>query len=660
QRAFCNRLKAHPSGRDQGFPCDCSLRGVRCYIAVTQFSLQSRFLIAGIILRQIQDDKFSFRTFYLRRFRRILPALAVMLMVTMGLSWFVLLPEDFKLLGRHVLATVLIIPNISIWSASGNYFASSVDANPLLDLWSLGVEEQFYLLMPLFLFILIRYMSSLWVKWGLVGALLMSFGLAVWSAIFHPNAGFYWSPSRAWELLCGVGLAYFHFNYQPVINSKQSTINNYEWLAFMALAVILASVVIPGSTIGEIAFIHQLVAVFGTALLIHLHSFRQTLVSRFLSWKIFVGIGLISYPIYLWRWPLFSLRSYVLSPDMIPWYETLLLLVLCFVLSYLTWQWVEQPARRLPIRPSKSLVKWVVTAQLVLFITGASFWLSNDFPRLISPEAIVYAEGVNDMNPLAKKCHHTPLSVKDCMFGHLLLIEPQFIVLGSSHANAIVPVFARLANQYALKGLQTSLSNSPFLLDVYKGNATSLYNKKWKEFNENSLRALDELPIQDVFLAGRWAESIYGNTKYDGVSVSKLRSSTMTDPKLAFEYGLERSVATLVAKGKRIWLVLPVPEMDRTVPRWLAFHSAGETDIWVDNPYPERAASLRPFFEKLSQKYGIHLLDPLPHLCREDGKCRIAYNGKSVYSDSNHLSASGSMLLAEMLRPAFEVMKRGK
>jgi len=194
------------------------------FVSVDIFFVISGFLITGIILRQIQDGKFSFRTFYLRRFRRILPALAVMLIGTVALSWFVLLPEDFRLLGRHIVATVLMIPNISIWQASGNYFAPTVDANPLLDLWSLGVEEQFYLLTPLILFFLIRYVSPRWVVWVLLSALLGSFGLAIYLALYHAGVGFYWSPPRAWELLCGVGLAYLHFIQQPATSNQQPAI----------------------------------------------------------------------------------------------------------------------------------------------------------------------------------------------------------------------------------------------------------------------------------------------------------------------------------------------------------------------------------------------------------------------------------------------------
>jgi peptidoglycan/LPS O-acetylase OafA/YrhL len=616
------------------------------YVSVDIFFVISGFLITSIILRQIKEDKFSFRTFYLRRFRRILPALAVMLIGTLILSSFILLPEDFKLLGRHVAATILAIPNLSIWEASRDYFAAAVDANPLLDLWSLGVEEQFYLFTPGLLFLLIRYTSLIWLGRVLTGLFAGSFVLSLWLATHHPTVGYYSSPARAWEILCGVGLAYYHF-IRPTNNQKQS--NKQEWFAFAGLAAILASIVIPSGGLGVITFIHQSIAVLATTLLIHLHRFQPTRVSLLLAWKSLTGIGLISYPLYLWRWPLFSLYSYGHYSGVMSWYETFFLLLLCFILSYLTWRWVEQPARLIPINPSKSLIKWVVSTQLVLLLIGVGLWQSNGLLWRFSPTAIAYADGVKDLNPLSEKCNNR-LTLDLCFFGGTMEEVPQFIIRGGSYADAMIPVFHTLGDKYALKGIQASLDSSPFLVGAHFLNQPVL-NEITEKFNLSALKAIDEHAIKDIFLPGAWSHYIKLG----------LTSSNSVDSMTAFQEGMEKAVSMLVSKGKRVWIVLQVPSMDRPVPRWLALHAANQSEVWMDNPHPEFATNLRPFFDRLSKQYGVTLLDPLPYLCRADGKCLIAHKGKAVYRDEQgHLSASGSLLLEEMLQPAFEVMKQSK
>jgi peptidoglycan/LPS O-acetylase OafA/YrhL len=615
------------------------------YVSVDIFFVISGFLITSIILRQIKEKKFSFRTFYLRRFRRILPALAVMLIGTVLASSFILLPEDFKLLGRHVAATVLAIPNLSIWEVSRDYFAPTVDANPLLDLWSLGVEEQFYLFAPGLLFILIRYTSLIWLGRVLMGLFAGSFTLALWLSTHHAGVGYYSSPSRAWELLCGVGLAYHHF-VKPITNPTQS--NKYEWFGFAALAAILATIVIPTTGLGRITFVHQLIAVLSTTLLIHLHHFQQTRVFQLLAWKSLVGIGLISYPLYLWRWPLFSLYSYWHS-DPISWYETLILLLLCFVLSYFTWRWVEQPTRSLPIYPSKSLIKWVTTTQLVLLFMGVGLWQSNGFSWRFSPAAIAYADGLKDVNPLSATCHNL-LAIDSCFFGETKKESLQFMIRGSSYANSLVPAFNTLADKYTLKGIQSSSDSSPFLIDTQFSNQPVI-NERIKKLNLSMLKIVDKYPMDDIFLAGFWSAYV----KLGLISNKSLDSMT------AFQEGMEKAVSLLVSKGKRVWIVLQTPSMDRQIPRWLTLHATNQSEVWMDNPHPEANNNLRPFFDRLSKQYGVKLLDPIPYLCRADGKCIVAHNGKAVYYDGDgHLSASGALLLEGMLQPAFEVMKQSK
>ncbi len=639
------------------------------FVGVDMFFVISGYLITGIILRDYHEGTFTFKKFYLRRIRRILPALLVVIFTTLILAAFVLLPDDFTVMSKHIIATLLMMPNIRMWRASGDYFSPTVDSNPLLHLWSLGVEEQFYLFFPLALFLVLRYVKHQWRQIFLYTVTLLVFtSFAVWAAFAKPAFAFYWLPPRAWELLCGAFLAYFHYK------TLTANLDRFQHvLAFIGLACILIAIVLPKDAAVYSVFLHQVLAVVGTVLLIQGNRLGNTLVFHLLIWKPLVGIGLISYSLYLWHWPLLSFPHYWLSPYILPWYGTALLMMVAFLLAYVTWRYVEMPFRHQALYSNSSVIKLVFSAQLVLLLCVVGIWYGNGIPRRFNNLSNIYLSGAEDVNPLQKQCHgdpqsnDSPLSINQCVFGGgaaEALLDPQFVVWGDSHANSITPIFKELAHEYSLAGLQTSLSSSPALLDVSLGDVKLLRNKNWHEYNQNTLKLLNDLSIKDVFLVGRWIYDVYGHTKFErecqGGLDSDLQSSTTTDPRLAFEYGLEKAVATLVAKNKRIWLVLPVPEMDRTVPRWLTFHNAGKTEVWVDNPYPERAASLRLFFERLSQQYGVHLLDPLPHLCRADGKCRIAHEGKAVYVDNNHLSASGSLLLADMLRPAFEIMKQDK
>jgi hypothetical protein len=332
----------------------------------------------------------------------------------------------------------------------------------------------------------------------------------------------------------------------------------------------------------------------------------------------------------------------------IPWYETLLLLALCFILSYLTWRWVEKPARRLPIRPSKSLIKWVVATQLVLLVIGVSLWRSNGFIERFSPEAITYAQGEMDGNPLGKTCHGR-LSLTACSFGNDNKLF-NLMVRGGSHADAIVPVFDMMANKYLLKGVQASSSVSPFLIGVRFSSLTDRQNRGREELDYSALNILEKQRIKDVFLVGSW----------NGYIKHGLISNNSNDSLVAFQEGMEKAVSLLVSKGKRVWIILQVPSMGIPVPRWLALHAADQSEVWINNPHPEYVNNLRPFFERLSEQYGVQLLDPFPYLCRADNKCLIAHEGKAVYVDGGHISASGSLLLTEMLRPAFETMKQDR
>lgn len=631
------------------------------FIGVDMFFVISGYLITGIILREYQEKTFRFKDFYLRRVRRILPALIVVMFVTLALASWVLTALDFKMLAKNILATVLMIPNISIWQTSGDYFSSSIDSNPVLHLWSLGVEEQFYLLFPLLLYLLLRYARSEWRLLLLIGVLLIAIACAVWSIVFRPTFAFYWLPPRAWELLCGALLATYHMR-------KILYCNNKILMSFTGLLMVFLAIVSARNNGIYSDFGHQVLAVVGMTLLINCNAGgNDTWVTRFLAWRPLVGIGRISYSLYLWHWPLFSLYAYRLHPRATSHYEITLLLALTFILAYASWRYVETPFRQHARWKTQSVAKLAFAMQAVLGVCALGVLYNNGFPQRFSLLSGAYAAGASDKNVSQKECHVDPYAtdyhfpeINNCFIGSQKANATSFLVWGDSHANAMTPVFNVLGQEYGLKGVHTSLFGHAALWGVTSNDNTASQN--WMFFNQQQLKTVVNLGIHHVFLVGRWPSYVFSATKFEGsLGRNGIPSRLIKGQKTgiqAFRSGLEDTVTQLQKIGVKVWLVLPVPEMDRIVPRWLALHATKETDVWLNNPYPERAAAILDVFKDLQTTYGVALLDPHSQLCRLDGQCRVAYQGKSVYYDDDHLSASGSLLLGNMLRPAFTAMKQ--
>ena len=301
------------------------------FVGVDVFFVISGYLITTILIEDIDNKRFSFVNFYERRARRILPALTFILLVTTIISYFILYPTDFKDYSRSLLSVVLFISNIFFWRES-DYFATEAELTPLLHIWSLAVEEQFYVLFPVFLFLAWRYGKNR-VFWIIVVMAAISLLLSEWGWRNKANANFYLSPTRAWELFAGSIAAF-------IVQKNGVQKNNF--LALLGLAAIIFSIFFYDETT-PFPSVFALVPVLGVVLLI-LYADKETLAAKCLSTKALVGIGLISYSAYLWHQPLMALyrRKTGIELDLI---ESSLLILLIFTLSVLTWKYIEKPFR---------------------------------------------------------------------------------------------------------------------------------------------------------------------------------------------------------------------------------------------------------------------------------------------------------------------------
>lgn len=336
------------------------------YVGVDIFFVISGYLITSIILREKDAGTFSIISFYERRARRILPALFFIILVCLPFAWFWLLPHELKDFGKSMIAVTAFASNFLFWQES-NYFATDAELVPLLHTWSLAVEEQFYVFFPLLMIIFWKF-GKRWLVAILSLIALLSFGLTEWGWRHFPEANFYLIPTRAWELMIGALCAFYLYkNKQP-----QEKFNHFG--SFLGLFLIIIAIFFLDRTIPYPSFF-TLMPTIGTALII-LYSSSDTLIYKLLSYRILVGIGLISYSAYLWHQPLFAFAKIQSIEEPALWLISLLS-VLAFVLGYLSWRFIEKPFRNKHRFTRRQIFMAGFIASLITIGAGTALLISD-------------------------------------------------------------------------------------------------------------------------------------------------------------------------------------------------------------------------------------------------------------------------------------------
>ena len=333
------------------------------FVGVDVFFVISGFLISGIILNALRSGSFSFRQFYARRIRRIFPALASVLAAVLVLGWFSLFADDYATLGRHVVAGAGFSSNLLLWHES-SYFDTAADLKPLLHLWSLGIEEQFYILWPLLLVWSFRWRRGPLVLTLVIAA--MSFTGSIWVVRIDSVAAFYAPWNRFWELLAGATLACMPMPDRLRLRPPMATVLATAGLTALTLAVFLinSTRVFPG--------LWALLPVVGTALLIV--AGPDNAVNRVISTRPLVALGLISYPLYLWHWPLLVFSRIAAGGTPPVGFRTLAVIV-SILCAWATYRAIEWPIRfgprvRLAIPGLCAAMFLVATAGIVTHVAG--------------------------------------------------------------------------------------------------------------------------------------------------------------------------------------------------------------------------------------------------------------------------------------------------
>lgn len=341
------------------------------FVGVDIFFVISGFLISSIIWKDVSNDKFSIVDFYERRARRIIPALVLVILVSCVAAYFTMLPDDLENFAQSVVATLAFSNNILLTLTSG-YWELGSDFKPLLHTWSLGVEEQFYLIYPLLVMLLYRFKKQ-WFGPALIAGIIVSLFLSIWLTPKFPDASFYLIHTRAWELLLGAVCAYYKPRWE--LSAKGA-----NWASLIGLLFIILSIVgIDEKTPYPSGY--AILPCLGTALLL-LYAEKGTFANRVLTIPVFVGVGVISYSAYLWHQPLFSFaRILSIAPPSMA--EMIALSLLTIALSYLSWRFVEQPFRDRKRFSRKQIFTYSALACGTLIVAGLAVYRFSGLPERI-------------------------------------------------------------------------------------------------------------------------------------------------------------------------------------------------------------------------------------------------------------------------------------
>src|SRR5580704_2760991 len=399
------------------------------YVGVDVFFVISGYLITTILLEDIRRERFSIATFYERRARRILPALFTVLFFASLIAYKLLLPNDARDYGRSLIATLGFVSNIELSRQMG-YFAAPAEMKPLLHMWSLAVEEQFYIIYPLFLFLVTRYFRKRYaIAIGSVLVLSLVYGIARTET--QAATSFFLPTTRAWELLIGGMLA---IQSLPKLRHQMSA----NLLGLLGLGLITYSV-FAFSAATPFPGYHALYPCVGAALIIYNGMAAETIVGRILSIKPIVFVGLISYSLYLWHWVIIVFTKYYLARPLAG-LETAGVILAAFLMATLTWQFVENPFRGREAIGSRA---WIFSGAAVITLLFAAYGglaiASDGFPARFSGEARVLMNARDDFWKRRDECDG-----KVCRVG-VADAEETFLLWGDSHAGALAPAFEQLA-----------------------------------------------------------------------------------------------------------------------------------------------------------------------------------------------------------------------
>lgn len=625
------------------------------FVGVDVFFVISGFLITGIIYNEIQAGSFSLIRFYERRVRRILPALLFISVATIPFAWIWMLPHEFYDFAKSLVAVSLFSSNILFWREH-QYFSAASDLKPLLHTWSLAVEEQFYVIFPLFL-LFCRNLKNRLLTTVLLSLSALSFGAAQWINQTHPDAVFYLLPMRAWELLLGAILA---------VNSG-ALATSPSWMRNAASALGLALIFYAVVAFDENTQVSKmLLPALGTTLILAFAT-PATIIGKILCLPPIVGLGLISYSSYLWHQPLFAFaRMRLLNESPASIY--VVLTVLAFVLAYFSWRYIELPFRDRRMFSTRNVFLGSAAVSGCISAFGLLGYIQAGIPGRLPLETVKMAFWVKDGSWRADRCGSAPGKFidpgKSCIHGDPHY--PAVNLIGDSHATKLAYQFAVLLapEHFSLRQLTydgcTPVVGFVRLKSPYR---CMQYNEAVKNF------LLSSHSSDIVVLVSRWTLFFEGNrfdNREGGIEEGRSMDVRVLGQESDFDSSGQRietlgkltrdSIQKLLDGGKKVVLVYPTPAVGWDVPVYLARENLLGIHRWVplSTSYAVFKRRTQGTYEQLDQLRddpSLIRIKPEDVFCNTviPGRCIAQFNGEPLYVDDDHLNSQGSALLADKI-----------
>lgn len=615
------------------------------FVGVDVFFVISGYLVTRIILNSLDENVYSVTNFYMKRVARLFPALLLVLFTVVLCSVFSLLGSELEIFGRHLFSGVFFFSNVQYFLEAG-YFDKSSESKVLLHLWSLSLEEQFYFIWPFLLSLAIRFKDRLkghFIFIFIFTLCLISFTLNIYASFTHQSLAFFMLPFRLWELGCGGGLAVLQ---RSIFIDEKKYLHIYTPISWAGFLLILYSffsfsklTVFPGFA--------ALVPVVGTLCLLASRT-DEVGIKEKLRIPFIVYIGKVSYPFYLWHWPIFSL-SYIIYGGYLSSFYRILLMILSFVLAVLTYELVEKKVKAKSTKRMAALVSMSLLLGVSgYFLSSVRGWRPLEYQKYdaIAESKASFVE--------SNKEHRKSIFCNDKFHDlELCLLQdetrpPTIVLIGDSHANHWYPGISEIIGRRENLLLLAKSGTLPFLDIKSKRNPDTDLDKEL-EF------VLASKTIHTVILSAFWSnyfeeKGTYVSGYYYKNSIYS-RSVASDNQGSVFIHNFERTLVSLTKKNKKVIFFYDTPALDFELDACgiRPFRNYGRACSYSSLTENEKQDGYRKAVRPYLAEYRVITFDPLAVLC-DSNSCRIVEKDRFLFSDSHHLSIWGSKNVIEALK----------